>query len=295
MRLSTTTRPICHRLGQENTVRMLSDAGFDAFDLSLLGMSCDDDEMNGGDYRQRAARIRRAAEDAGIVCNQSHAPFPTSVGDAVVDAKMYQKILRAIEVASLVGAEVIVVHPRHHLDYNADPDAPARLFEENVAFYTSLVPYCRDFGIRVAMENLWQRDAARHIVDSTCARRAEYVRYLDAVDSEWIVACVDVGHAYLVGEDFPALVGALADRLQALHVHDVQTDIDLHTLPYFGCIPYDEVIKAIAASGYGGDLTFEVDLSLQHVPDDLLPDTLRYFVRVGRQLISRIEAARRAD
>lgn len=104
-----------------------------------------------------------------------------------------------MEAASILGAQVIVVHPIQHLTY---AEYPNELFEMNVKFYKSLIPYCEKFGIKVAVENMWQYNNVNKVItDSTYSRAWEFYKYIDTADSEWIVGCLDIGHASLVGAD----------------------------------------------------------------------------------------------
>ena len=188
-----------------------------------------------------------------------------------------------MEVASILGAKIIVVHPKQYLSY---ADHREELFEMNVEFYKSLIPYCGKFGIKVATENMWQHNKNnKSIIDSTCSRAKEFCDYVDAVGSEWIVGCLDIGHVALVGGDIPGFIRAMGkDRLQALHVHDVDFVVDSHTLPYTEKVNYDEVAEALAEIGYEGDITFEAMKFFKGFPRELLVDAARLMCAVGRHM-----------
>lgn len=292
MRISTEINSFARTLGEIPAIELLAEVGFDAYDLSLFKMRYDPSCAFCGDgYKAYAQEIRRAADQAGIVCNQSHAPYPSSVGEPEQDAAIYQQIIRAMEIASIVGAEIIVVHPLQHLNY-ATPGNPEILEEMNVSFYRSLIPYCEQFGIRVAAENMWQYDAAREcIVDSTCSRAEEFCRYLDRIDSPWIVGCLDLGHVPLVGGDLPHMIRMLGrERLKALHVHDNNLTQDLHALPYTMCMDFDAVTTALREIDYTGDVTFEANNACRKLPAHLMREGARLMLGVGRDLAGKIRA-----
>lgn len=290
MKLSTETDSFARTLGDIPAIQMLAQAGFDAYDLSLFKMSYDAQyPFCQEGYKAYAQSIRAAADAAGIVCNQAHAPFPSSVGDPEKDREIYKKIVRAMEIASIVGAKIIVVHPLQHLTY-AEAGNPEKLEEMNVAFYRSLIPYCEQFGIQVAVENMWQWDDTRKcIVDSTCSTPEEFCRYVDRIHSPWIVACLDIGHVPLVGGDIPAMICALGkERLKALHVHDNNLRDDNHALPYTMSIDFSAVTRALSEIGYTGDLTFEAGNTCARMPNSLKPSGARLMHDVGRELIRQI-------
>ena len=140
MLLSTEISSLSRTLGEIPAVEMLAKAGFDAYDLSLFAMGRDVNcPFCKDDYRAYAEALRQAADRAGIVCNQAHAPFPSSVGDPEQDAVIYGQIVRSMEIAAIAGAKIIVVHPKQHLTYR-EPGNPERLEEMNIQFYRSLIP-----------------------------------------------------------------------------------------------------------------------------------------------------------
>lgn len=270
--------------GTDKAIKLLAEVGFDAYDITLCGMYKDDEHWaNLDSYKEESLRLRAIADEAGIVCNQSHAPFPSGVGDAEKDAIIFKKIVRSMEVASILGAKIIVVHPIQHLEYADNREV---LFEMNVEFYKSLIPYCEKFGIKIATENMWRSNRNnKSIIDSTCSRAKEFCDYIDAIDSEWMVGCLDIGHVALIGGDIPNFIKALGkDRLQALHVHDVDFVVDSHTLPYTEKVDFDEVADALAEIGYEGDITFEAMKFFKRFPAELLPDAARLMCAVGRHL-----------
>ena len=270
--------------GLDGAVKLLSETGFDAYDITLCGMYKNDEHWaNLGSYRDEALRLRTVSDGLGIVCNQAHAPFPTGVGDDEKDKIIFGKIVRSMEVASILGAKIIIVHPIQHLEYAEHID---ELFKMNVEFYKSLIPYCEKFGIKIATENMWQHNKNnRSIVDSTCSRPGEFCDYIDAVGSEWLVGCLDIGHAALVGTNIPNFIRALGkERLQALHIHDVDYIVDSHTLPYTLKIDYDEVAAALAEIGYEGDITFEAMNFFKKFPADVLPEAARLMCVVGKHI-----------
>ena len=289
MLLSTQTEFFGKVYGDAAAIRMIKAAGFDAFDMSFFEMFGDKDyPMNGDNWRDYVRSLRAVADECGIVCNQAHAPFASSAGDEEDDKRRFAAIVRSMEAAAMLGAKVIVVHPKQHLPYTTCKDA---LFDMNVQFYRALLPYCEQFGIKVACENMWHYNhAAGRIIDSTCSRPEEFCAYLDAVDSPFLVACLDIGHTALTDEELPYFIKTLGkERLQALHVHDNDLHGDDHTLPFTRKIDFSAVTAALSDIGYAGDLTFEADNFLRPFPQPLHADAAHFMCRVGRQLMCMIQ------
>lgn len=285
MRLVNSTGGLS-RFGEERAIGILARAGFDALDWSFENNFWDQD-----DWRERALHMKAIAEDCGIGFSQGHAATPTSTGEEPFDTDMLQKIIRTIEIAGIMGIQNLIVHPRQHLPYRKHRQ---QLFDESVALYKSLIPYCEEFGVRVCTENMWQCDYNRNvIIDSVCSQAEEFCAMVDAVDSPWIAACLDIGHGPLVGSDPVDMIHALGKkRLKALHVHDVDYLHDDHTLPFLKKLDWEAIMKALAEIDYREDFTYEAGAFIKAFPEPLHEDACRLMERTGRYLISRIEANR---
>lgn len=139
------------------------------------------------------------AKDKGAPFVQAHAPFHSSFPDAAQTESRFQDIVRSMRYAALLGVQTMVVHPVQHLTY-ADSGVPERLFEMNMDFCRRLIPYCEEFGMRIGVENMWHYHPWPKITRSTCSAPEEMIRYVDTLNSPWITACLDTGHASLVGQ-----------------------------------------------------------------------------------------------
>ena len=131
---------------------------------------------------------------------------------------------------------------------------------------------------------MWQYPGM--ISHSTCSRPDEFIRYVDELNNDCMVACLDIGHAVLVREQPDEFIRRLGNkRLKCIHVHDVDGTNDLHTLPFFGITDWNAVMSALAEIGYNGDLTFEADNFMRNKPLELLPDCVKFMAATGKYLI----------
>lgn len=288
MLVSSPIELLNERIGEREAIKVFKDAGFEAFDMSLFRMiKKDNDYYTDEDYIERATELRRYIDEIGIVCNQSHAPFPSSFGDDR-DEWVFNQIVKSMEIASILGAKCIVVHPKQHLNY---AEHAKELFEMNVEFYKSLIPYAERFGIKIATENMWQtNNGSRVPSDSVCSRAWEFCKLIDAVNSPYLVGCLDIGHAALMNADIPKFIKALGpERLQALHVHDVDLVHDNHTLPYLHKINFASVTEALGEIGYKGDITFEANSIFRNYPPELYLSVARLMKDTGDYLAKSVE------
>lgn len=288
MKISTTTGRLVKHFDFETAIDILADAGYDALDFSVFDAEFYDDTHNKDYY----LHIRKYAEDKGLYFNQSHAPFGSSFPEEERTAKRFGEIVTAMKHASYLGVKNIVVHPCQHIGYSI-PGNPEKLFEINMDFYRRLIPYAEEYGIKVALENMWQNPVEGVIGHSTCSRPDEFIRYLDELNNDAFVGCLDIGHALLVREMPDEFIRKLGSkRLKCLHVHDVDGTVDSHTLPYFGRVNWEKVMTSLAEIGYDGELTFEADNFFNQKPLELLPDAARYMAKTGRTLANIFENAK---
>lgn len=287
---SSNSQFLRHGFSCEEAVEIMHKAGYDAIDFSFhISPEYYGEQTDSAEFKERFLALRALAESKGMVFNQAHAPEGSSSNDMEWTVQRFHDIRRAIRNASYLGIKVVVVHPVQHLQY-CDPGVPEQLFEMNMKFYNALKPYADEAGVKIGVENMWQMPGGIKIDHSTCSKPEEFVRYMDTLNSDTFVACLDIGHAPLVGVDPATLIRALGkDRLKALHVHDVDGKDDLHTLPFMSKINWDSVTAALKEIGYEGDLTYECGGFFGRIPNELMLSAARFSVDVGRYLIDKIQ------
>ena len=298
MNLTMNIFDLTKRFGIDRAAEICKNAGFDSADYYLGDMTDPRHFLNNEiHYRSVAKHMRRFAEEQGLPITQTHAPFAFSGWNhpSEYEGFIIPTIRRSLEVSAILGARIVVVHPLHHFIYKGHEE---EIYERNMEFYRSLIPLCREYGIKVGIENMFQRELLRgHISFDTCSTIPEFIRYIDTLDSEYMVACLDIGHAGLPESDDRAwdFIRALGhERLQSLHVHDNDYRLDRHTLPYLGKIDWNEVTRALGEIDYRGDFSYELDKHLipDTMSDELIPVTVKYMADVGKHLCSLVEQSR---
>lgn len=291
MKISTQTSCTCKKFGLEDGIRRLCEAGFDALDLSLFTMTKDDCVFNSENYQSQAEKIKNIAAEYGVSFNQAHAPFSFKFGDPELFENIIKpRVLRSVEIAGIVGAKSIIVHPLHHMQYKGNEEL---LFEMNLNYYRMFIPLCEEYGIKIATENMWQRDPIRgYIIEDVCSRGETLAAMVDALNSiaPVFTACLDLGHCGLTGEEAEDAIRILGrDRLGALHIHDNNYISDTHTLPGLGIMHWPEITDALREIGYRGDFTYEADAFLKGFTNDVIPIALKFMVDIARHWAAKCE------
>lgn len=257
MKISTEIGSIASHIGEEKAVELVAKAGFDAWDFSMFDMC---EKKNGvlvptdhptaqDNYLAFARKLKQIGLDNGIVCNQGHAPFPSS-------PKSIYYLKRAIECVAEAGGNICIIHPMN----NGTP-------QENAEMYFELLPFAKEHNVQIATENMWNwKPLHRHSCFAACATPESFNAHLDAVNDDYLVACLDIGHAEMKGSDTTAveMIKALGNRLKALHIHDNDKLHDSHQIPFSMEIDFVAIVNALKEIKYDGYLTLEASSYLDN-------------------------------
>ena len=265
MKISTEINSIAKIAGMERAVELCAKAGFDAWDFSLFDM-CQIDECGnyiptpngllGNNCLKFARSLKKIGEDNGIVCNQSHAPFPVRI-KAIADC-----LERAIECTAEAGGEICVIHPDNN-----------KSAEQNAEMYARLLTIAKACNVKIATENMWNWDhVANHPRHAACSSAEDFIKHIDILDDPYLVACLDIGHAEMrtAGDGAVNMIRKMGHRIKALHLHDNDLLHDSHQLPFSMNIDFSSVVKALKEIGYSGYFTLEAKSYLEGRNIDLL-------------------------
>ena len=285
MKISTEINSAAKRIGEEKAIEYYARAGFDAWDFSMFRMCGYDWEnklyiesnhpLAGSECLKFARQLKAVGLDNGIVCNQSHAPFPT------VCPQIRSYFKRAIECTAEAGGKICIIHP----DNDKSPEENAEMFEE-------LLPFAKEHGIKIALENMWNWDNEKdEACFAACSTPESFRVHLDAVNDDLLVACVDLGHAEMRGLNTSAvqMIKALGDKVQALHIHDNDRWHDSHQLPFTMEIDFAPIVKALKEIGYKGYFTLEADRFLEDYSDENIFDGIKIMANTAKKLADMFE------
>ena len=269
----------------EKAVELCAKAGFDAWDFSMMDMCRMDwttmrpkessSPLVGKEAIAFARRLKNIGLDNGIVCNQSHAPFPVSA------APVRSYLKRAIECTAEAGGEICVIHPDNY-----------KSAEENAEMYLELLPFAKEHGVKIATENMWCWDDEKdESCFAACATGADFKKHLDVINDDYFVACLDIGHAEMRGSGDGAanMITTLGHYVQALHIHDNDRWHDNHQIPGSMGIDFEPILKALKEIDYQGYFTLEATLFMEgYTPDNVL-DGLIQLRKSVRKLADQFE------
>lgn len=274
MKVSIENFPFRLKFGEKKALEILKKAGFDGIDYSFnaLGNGSAIDLTN---HISKAKDVKQMLDSIGLSCTQAHAPFEIKYGSKFnLDDKDFSNMVRSLEFAAEIGVKQVVVHSIN-MPENTD------FFDYNFEYYKSLEPYAKDCKVQIAVENL---------VNSIFWRPNRLSHFIRLLDSSVFCACVDMGHAELMGIPPEEYVSGMdRDILKCIHIHDTDSKVDRHWIPYQGLQNWDNIIKSLVEYGYDGEMNMEIIHSFDNLPEELYFPLLCYTANVGKLLVNKFE------
>jgi len=254
MRLSIDFGTLEDRYGYEKAAQLLKDAGFSCVDYSFCAQACMK-ALHRDDYRKHFRTVRATLDRIGLSCNQAHAPFRLCYGyEFSTDEERYLEIVRAMECAAIMGAPHIISHAIY-----VPHGEPIDQDELNERYYMGLAPYCKQFGVKVGVENIFAFCGENNEVEPLYSKPDKHNELMDKLPAALFTVCVDTGHAGMTGNLPEEYIAAFpADRLGALHIQDGDYAHDCHLPPYLAKFNWEKIVASLKAIGYHGDFTLEI-------------------------------------
>ena len=265
------------KFGEELSLKMIKDAGFNGVDYSFNchNENGDWDSIDLSEHKKTAKQVKALLDKYGLICQQTHAPFHFKYGEKMdVSEKSFSDIARSIEFASIIGAKSIVIHA-------VKVPVGEDFLTYNYNYYKAYQPFAERFGVKIAVENL---------LNSKFWTPQKLCAFIRELNSPVFCACVDVGHASIVGiepENF--IDGMDKDLIECVHLHDTDGQIDRHWIPYQGIQNWENITAALADYGYTGEMNMEVIHSFDNLPEELYFPLLCYTAQVGKVLVNKFE------
>lgn len=253
----------------ESQILRLYDAGFRVLDMNFWDW-CHSPESPfvRPDWRDWIKRIADTAARFDISFVQAHAHVYNFYKEPNAGDK-YELLRRSLQGAAMLGIPWVVFHPSR-----MEGEDAARAIADNTEYFKPLVELAEELGTGIALENM-----SREVYGFLYGE--ELAQLIDALDSNRVGACWDVGHAHVAGVDHAKELRALGSRLKALHVQDNDGRSDGHTAPFFGTIDWKAFMAALRDIDYTGPFTFEAHNIVRRLPASCQSTAARLLYEIG--------------
>ncbi len=266
-------------VSNEEAIRAISQAGYDAIDLDLNLINYDQIPVD--KFDEYFLRLKAVADECKIEIFQTHSKCWAY--DRAITPEYFDVTIKDIRATSLLGAKYIVIHPLRppQKKYDEYKEESKRI---NIDFFSRLRPYLEKYDVIQCIENMFGT-----LPDGfypTLSRPEEIIEYIEALGSDRFGACLDTGHMNLTcektGDTVEGAIRKLGKHIKVLHVHDNYKNLDAHLPPYYGDINWKEVCKAVKEIGYQG--VWNLELSFWRMMDferTSNMETLKYVRRLA--------------
>ena len=239
----TTTGFNTRSIGEERTVREAVDFAVEngIHALELDGRHLWQDHLSTGEIRHM--RIQAARHGIQYSIHYPQATFPAT-HDPERRARHLGELEGTMRLAHDLGSRVIVLH-LGRIDFpgveasQASEQVRLEAVDNAVEFLRRAAPQAEDYGVTLALENLFNRPGD---VTRTYSELANVVRCLD---SPLVGITLDTGHARLT-EGLDSAFENFRDDLRHLHIHDCVEGVDHHEMGRgdLDLARYKEILRA---------------------------------------------------
>ncbi len=279
------------------------EAGIECLDYSLYGVYAIPSEIfssSRNEWTKEFAERKKIIEGNGLFVNQTHGTYPTnylSFRDSDWKSKYMKEteldlFKKQIEVASILGAKYIVIHPINHCKNDIEWEENRLL---NLDAFSRLEPILREFNVQLGVENMFEHDPVRRRFCKTgCSTPEDMIDLIDTLNaslsSDRFVACLDTGHMLIQSISPDKAVKKLGSRLKLLHVQDNVALSDDHCAPGIGFTDWKAFALALKEVGYDGAFSVEAGLDQPAIIDkELIFDYIEYTAKASRRVIELAE------
>ena len=272
--------------------KVLAELGFESLDLCVDGSykstiwTLSDEEL-----RSEMEVLKSTADKHGLIIGQTHATEDCIWSSNKEERESCWKAQgQAIKASAFLGSPYVVVHPLTSA-YRVDQKMYEEAKQINMEYLRFLEPYLKEYNVKAAIENMFTYDAYGRPCKSVCSTAASLKDYIDTLDSDRFVACLDVGHAALALQDPVEMIYSLGkDYLHVTHMHDNNLLCDDHMIPGYGKLDWLSIGKALNDIGYQGVFNYEANRThykLGSMNKDFYREFLNLYVELGRAIIEK--------
>lgn len=226
---------------------------------------------------------KELAERAGIEIVQVHGPWrwpPRDLEEEDRNERM-EKMKKSIRAAPVLGVKNWVIHPI--MPYGIDDLNTGKAdatWDLNLSFMTELLKTAKEYDVTICFENMPMHNFS-------LAKPDEILKFVKTINDDHFKICLDTGHVSVFTElDLGTEVRKLGDEIRTLHVHDNMYCQDLHLMPYFGIIDWNDFAKALRDIKFDGCFSLET-IPSRKLPDDIFEKMCVQLVKISEEIVSK--------
>ena len=253
--------------------KMVKTLGYSAVDFNMADTDMRLYSAGEDEFREMLLREKKLAAEAGTEIFQVHGPWrwpPFDFEESDRTERM-EKMKKSIAATAVLGCKNWVVHPIMPFGTeDIGTENEPKTWQMNLGFMSELLKTAKKNGVTICIENMPMHKFSM-------ATPEKILEFVKEINDDNFKICLDTGHVSV----FPSLsvgdeVRRLREEINVFHIHDNKCEIDLHMMPYFGIIDWNDFSQAIKDINYNG--VFSLELS---VPKKLSRTDMEKWLRMG--------------
>ena len=262
-------------------IRQCAQAGFTRMEYNFLIGDSDNRPLSTDNWKDWILRLKDVLSENNITVPNTHAYwFLMSDVKGPEDISLKEKMLRrSVEATAMLGAKQMVVHTQSIFDSDGYNIKKSNAY--NREFFSEIGDLAVGFGFDLLVENVFPIPGSI----GNCCYPEEMAELMQLLNDPMFGICWDFGHANMAKVDHEKSLDIIAPWLRLLHIADNNAVIDEHTIPGYGNIPWDKVMKKLKEIGYAGDLNLNVRTFAQTTLPHQQVDALKLLRSIGLDLI----------
>lgn len=227
---------------------------------------------NDSDWASAVTNIERILNKNDIECIQCHPYYyDLLISSEIIEDECEYAIKQAIIASAKLGSKWSTLHPRSSVSTGFRTSAS---LEDNKKVFSEYLECALKNGTGIAVENLPIFSDVIPIMPFYSSDFYDLATFVDIMNDDKCKICWDFGHANLMYYNQAETIEFLGERIVCTHVHNNNGREDQHFPPECGNIKWNEVIPALAKTGYKGALTLETHCA--YTDDDILESFAKY-------------------
>jgi len=238
----------------DDKYKKLKDHGYDCADFDMSNTETPLYEVSEEETVLMLQKEKQLAEEAGIEISQVHGPWTWPIREVTEEGRIerLESMKKSIRYTALLGCKNWVIHPHMPFDIKDIGTGHEQMaYEKNIVFFRELLKVAKENDVTICLENMPMREFSLATPD-------KILKIVKEINDEHFMICLDTGHVASFRElSVGDVVRKLGKYIKTFHIHDTMYDNDLHLMPYFGVIDWEDFIKALKEINYKGVFSLE--------------------------------------
>lgn len=238
----------------DDKYKKLKEHGYDCADFDMSNTETPLYEAEEAEAVLMLKKEKQLAEEAGVEISQVHGPWTWPIREVTEEGRLerLENMKKSIRYTAVLGCKNWVIHPHMPFDIKDIGTGHEQMtYERNISFFRELLNVAKEEDVTICLENMPMREFSLATPD----------RILDVVkeiDDEQFKICLDTGHVASFKElSVGDVVRKLGKYIKTFHIHDTMYDNDIHMMPYFGVIDWEDFIASLKEIDYTGVFSLE--------------------------------------